>query len=471
GAGQTWDEDVNWSAGRNYITNLLSLDFSEGAWRWNFQHPPIMKYVAGLGAQLADGYGPARALSAMIVAAACALLVPIGRRLRSLPTGVLAGMIAALSPHIIAHGKVVGHEAPTLLWWALGVWLAITAHRPQSEPFIDRQRALIGRMFVIGLVFGLAVFSRFVNALMAPALGCLLLLYAPPDMRKRTVIAGLVIIPVVACVIGYVTWPLLWHGPIDHLIAAWHKLKKPHGGEPFLGPFTDAPSRIYFVVYLVVTAPAGILALAGAGLARRNRTTVALLIWMAAPLLVCLSPVRQDGVRYIMPSLLALAMAAALGLELMATWLARRQSDAVRRRVLAGAGALVAIYLAITCARIHPYYLDYYNELVGGPATVARHRWFEIAWWGEGLSPAIDYLNEHAEAGARVHKRCVAPSHLAWLRTDLWATEASTMRAADWILIYAPATGRCTPPADFQLAFETEVEGAPLAQVYRRVIN
>src|SRR5262249_29727796 len=24
--GQTWDEDVNWSAGKNYITNLLALD-------------------------------------------------------------------------------------------------------------------------------------------------------------------------------------------------------------------------------------------------------------------------------------------------------------------------------------------------------------------------------------------------------------------------------------------------------------
>ena len=28
GAGQTWDEDVNWAAGRNYVTNVLALDFS-----------------------------------------------------------------------------------------------------------------------------------------------------------------------------------------------------------------------------------------------------------------------------------------------------------------------------------------------------------------------------------------------------------------------------------------------------------
>ncbi|TMQ18142.1 MAG: hypothetical protein E6J91_08750 [Deltaproteobacteria bacterium] len=28
GFGQTWDEDINWGAGRNYITNLVALDFN-----------------------------------------------------------------------------------------------------------------------------------------------------------------------------------------------------------------------------------------------------------------------------------------------------------------------------------------------------------------------------------------------------------------------------------------------------------
>jgi len=81
GAGQTWDEDVNWSAGRNYVTNGLALDFSPASWTWNYQHPPVSKYAAGIGAQLADGYGPARAVSALLIALACGLLVFIGRRL------------------------------------------------------------------------------------------------------------------------------------------------------------------------------------------------------------------------------------------------------------------------------------------------------------------------------------------------------------------------------------------------------
>jgi len=42
--------------------------------------------------------------------------------------------------------------------------------------------------------------------------------------------------------------------------------------------------------------------------------------WLAIPLLVAASPVRQDGVRYVMPALLAIAMIAASGV----TWLASK---------------------------------------------------------------------------------------------------------------------------------------------------
>ena len=77
GAGQTWDEDVNWAAGRNYVTNLLDGDFSVLAWRWNYEHPPVMKILAGIGAQLADGFGPARALSALWVRPELGALVEI----------------------------------------------------------------------------------------------------------------------------------------------------------------------------------------------------------------------------------------------------------------------------------------------------------------------------------------------------------------------------------------------------------
>lgn len=480
GAGQTWDEDVNWSAGRNYVTNWLALDFRPGSWEWNQEHPPVMKYIAGIGAQWADGYDPARALSALLVALGCGLLVPIGRRLFSLRVGALAGVAAALSPHLIAHGKVVGHEAPTVLWWALGIWLALRAHDAPagslgSAPEADRagRDPLPGRLAVIGLVVGLAVSSRFVNGLLGVLAGAIMLVMAPPGRRWRTLGLGLAIAVPVALVVGVAVWPRLWDAPIAHLQEAWATLRRPHAPEPFLGRITSTPPRYYFAVYLVATAPAGLLVGAALWLARavrrgraELRATLIMSLWLVVPMIVALSPVRQDGVRYIMPCLLALALAAAAGLDAAASW-AATSLGARGRRVFAGLAGLLVIYLAVTSARVHPYYLDYYGEHVGGPAGVAERKWFEVAWWGEGIADAIEHVNRHAPEGARVYKRCVEPSHLTWLRADLWAREAQRPEQADWLVVYQPAWRHCPVPAGATLVHEVSAQGAPLVRVYR----
>jgi hypothetical protein len=155
--------------------------------------------------------------------------------------------------------------------------------------------------------------------------------------------------------------------------------------------------------------------------------------------------------------------------DVAAAWLGTRlrarglSSD----RVFALLAVVLLAYLGITAARIHPYYLDYYGEHVGGPAGVAEHRLFEVGWWGEGIADAVDYVNEHAAAGARVHKRCVAPSHLTWLRADLWPHEAYRIERADWMMVYAPASSDCPLPSGAVLAHEVSAQGAPLVRVYR----
>ncbi len=457
--GQTWDEDVNWSAGRNYITNLLSFDFRESSWKWNYEHPPVMKYLAGIGAQFADGYTASRLISAIFGAAACALLVPIGTRLYNLRVGVLAGFIAALTPHLLAHSKVVGHEAPTVFFWALTIWLSLRAHDPNEDRF-----RLHKRFALIGVVLGLAIFSRYINGLLAPLVGLILLLQAPKEARKQTLILGMTIIPLAALLTCFLVWPRMWSHPLMHMQESWAKLKKPHGLEPYLGAMTDTPGPSYFFVYLWATAPLGVLLLAKVWLLRlailRERSSILLLLWMAMPFVVSLSPVRQDGVRYIMPALLAMSLAAAAGLDSL---------ERVHRHLkFPWLGGALSCYLIIVCLRIHPFYLDYYGEQVGGPSRVALSKNFEIAWWGEGMNEALDYLNANAEPGAKVYKRCFEPGHLAWMRGDLWPTEVRRPELAEWILVYQPSVRSCNLPEGAKLVFESSAQGAPLAQVYRR---
>ena len=497
-AGQTWDEDTNWAAGRNYITNLLDLDFSDAAWSWNYEHPPVMKLLDGIGAQLADGFGPARALSALWISLGCALLVPIGARLFRFRVGVLAALIATLLPPMVAHGQIVGHESPTVLWWALGVLLALGVH--DYLPSGDRGlRALRFRLAWIGVVIGVAIGSRFVNGLLGPLCALIVVVQAPPRWRTPTIAWGAVLMPLLAILTFYVLWPRLWGHPFAALGASFDRLDALHAPEPFLGAITDQPGRHYFVVYLFATLPAGVLLGVAAWIARavrdRDRASLLVLAWLIAPLLVAASPVRQDGVRYVMPCLLALAVMAAAGFDaivLAADRLVQRlrgqrdilpgpvgrpgsspsASQSIRlargRLPFAVVAGAVCVYLGVTLARTAPYYLDYFGEHVGGAGTVVERRWFETAWWGEGLDRAVAHVNEHAAPGAKVHRECILPNHLAWFREDLWTPMTRDPRDAAWIVAYAPATRPCPVPPDARQVFAVVHDGAVLAVVYRR---
>ena len=468
GFGQTWDEDVNWAAGRNYITNVLSLDVRGDSWIWNFEHPPVMKYLAGIGAQFADGYGPARALSAVWTALGCALLVPIGARLYRLRVGVLAAAIAALLPPLVAHGQIVGHESPTVLWWSLGILLALGVHDGLPGEVYPARKLIRRRLVWVGVVVGVAFASRFVNGLIGPACLAIAVIGARPGWRWQVLRDGLVILPATAALVLYAVWPRLWAHPFAALADSFAKLARTHSPEPFLGTITAHPGPHYFLVYLVATLPLGVLAGVVAGAVRagrgRERAGLIVLVWFVVPLAAAASPVRQDGVRYVMPCLTALALVSAVGWDWIATALERRW-----RRAFGAVAAVVVAYLAVVLVRIHPYYLDYFAEQVGGTGTVATHGWFETAWWGEGVDRAVDYVNAHAAPNAHVYRECIEPAHLAWFREDLWTPMTRDPNQADWLVTYAPASHTCPIPRDARRVFEVTADGAVLAEVWTRV--
>jgi hypothetical protein len=157
----------------------------------------------------------------------------------------------------------------------------------------------------------------------------------------------------------------------------------------------------------------------------------------------------------------ALAMIGAAGIDQLATWLRWRAV------FLALSTALLA-YLAIVLIAIHPYYLDYFAEQVGGTGRVAAHGTFETAWWGEGVDRAVAYVNDHAAPAAAVDRDCIEPVHLAWFRADLWPSLTHSPGEAAWIIRYAPASHPCPVPPDARRVFEVTADDAVLAEVYER---
>src|SRR5262249_47326650 len=152
-------------------------------------------------------------------------------------------------------------------------------------------------------------------------------------------------------------WPRMWHDAIPHLQQAWDVLKIQHLPETYLGREVQVPPWHYFPVYLAATTPLLVLILAfiagGARAAlKRERAFLVVAVWLLARSGVAFSPVRQDGMRYILPVLVPVALAAGAGLDLVM---------AHAPRVVFFLGLTVVAYLGWTCQRIAPYYIDYFN--------------------------------------------------------------------------------------------------------------
>jgi 4-amino-4-deoxy-L-arabinose transferase-like glycosyltransferase len=463
-AGQTWDEDVYYGAGRCYIEGLLGLDFRASTYAANFEHPAAAKWLYGPATLISDSFDPPRALAAVVSALTCAFLFLAGRDLVSRRVGLLGALLAVVTPHLIAHGKVIGLESPTGLFYTLAVWLFFRGTR--------RGESNTGLHLAAMSFAGLAIATRILNlSVLIPIALCYVVACRGTLWRERRfpVPITLGLAPILIVVAFFGLWPYLWGDTAAHLGETLTHWKPDPNLEFWLGRKQEA-TWAYFPTYLAVTTPAPALLLSLAGLlalaVRPSLGHLTLLAWVVAPFLVALSPLARDGVRYLYPALFPACLLAALGLDGIVALLARllrRASSPVRLPALALLGAALVVYVALRALSIHPYYLDYYNELVGGTRTVAKRNLFEFAWWGEGLEDAVSYINRRAPRGAKV-RVWANPRHIIHLRPDIVWTESL---AVDYILYNSLFNDPIRAP-DFRPVYSARAAGMPLATVYER---
>ena len=461
-AGQTWDEDVYWASGRNFMQNLLSADFRAESWIWNSEHPALAKWIYGTAALHSDSFEPARLVSLILGAATCALLYLVGRDLISRRVGFLGAGLSIVMPHIIGHHKIIGLETPTALLYTLVLWLFYRAvRRGGNNPLY----------LLTGLCVGLAAATRVFNisVLIVPLVLYLLANHREILQRRRfPVPITLGLLPVVALITFVGLWPYLWENPMRHLGLMLSHWEPDKFLEWYLGK-KQLPHWYYFPLYFSVTMPVGALGALALYFGRlvqiRDRAHLYLLLWFLAPFVVMLSPLARDGVRYLYPALFAACLLMAAGLDWLAGLLARLvRRGGLQKPLMAVLGTALGLYVFYCSSTVHPYYLDYYNELTGGPAKVAEGHVFEIGWWGEGLKEANDYISKRAPRGARV-MIYAHPAHVVRLRPDL--RQVSFIPQADYIIFNDLFNNR--PKSDkHRVTYVVRAAGAPLAWVYER---
>jgi len=456
--GGTWDEDIYYNSAYHYYFNLKNLDFSRASWGWNFEHPPVAKYIYLPGAWLSQklpadpafrtgvNYLPLRVESALMGALTCVLVFLIGLQVfGSFWTGLFAGITLAFLPQFVAYGKLVSLESPQTLFLtgALYFFLKTITRRVKPIPPVGWNRALL---FVFS---ALAFATRYSSGLVFGWMGLVLLVKAFRT-KRRTDLAKAFFLPLSLLIFSFafliLIWPWLWHNPLGDFIKSFS-----FSGQHFRLSGLEVG---YYFKYLFFTTPLVVLisAVLGAGRARGVKV-VALLLWVLIFAGQGLTGLKGGGVRYALMTLPAIAVLSALGINTVL--------EKVRFKILAL--LVLVFYLVSSSLTVYPYLMDYYSESVG-LAWGAHKKGLSFGFRGEGIKRTIDWLNTNAKAGSKV-AIIATPDEAPPLRAD-FERQASPTGETDYIVALPPYL--FSGGSEWELVYEEKVAGVvALAAIYK----
>jgi 4-amino-4-deoxy-L-arabinose transferase-like glycosyltransferase len=361
------------------------------------------------GKPLAAVYGPSDGLlvaarwptvvftSLLVVAVYFAIKSSLGRG-----PAVLAGIFLAFDPFYVSFSRLLGNDAPHATFAILAaVFFSLAWQRHTRRWFL-----------VCGACCGLAVLSKAQALMLVPLILIIsLVLYAlqpreARNWRQLAVSVGLCYGAMALTV--FVIWPSMWVQPLQtigqEINAARTRIINPHPtGNFFWGQAVADPSWLFYPVtvflrstpWVLIGAATTLVSLA-AWLRNRSRSCIPpRIVWIlcfwaiASAYVVTLSLAAEKSDRLILPSFLALDVLGAIGWGSILDAVAARWRPS-RAQTMASLGvAVLALAQVALCLPNHPYYLSYFNPVLGG-APAATH--LTLLGWGEGLEQAGRYL-------------------------------------------------------------------------------
>lgn len=409
-----------------------------------------------------------------------ALLVPLIylllRRLVSPLAAMLASLLIALSPYLIAHGRLLHLDALLTSFATLCVLFLL----------VDMQEGSWRWLAGSGVCAGLALLTKGPALILLPFVGLAMCVPAAQrllaDLRggARPNVAALAWQVVrryliwlgVAALVVVALWPALWVQPVWILNNYWAEIRdngaRANGdGQFFMGQAIADPGPLFYLVAGAFhTTPAMLagLALAPLGLAlaepRQRRPLLVLLafvlFWTAV---MTVGPKKFD--RYTLPTWPALLVLAAVGLASLHALALRLQKKTVATWAV---GSIIAAALAVDAAQlwqIRPYFLSYYNPLLGGGAAAQRNL---LIGWGEGMEQVASYLNEQPNPGNEPVLSTLGATLRPFLSAPIRPIERYGSDRASYAVVYHESLQRAADPP----LYAKIQQGVPLKQI---VIN
>jgi hypothetical protein len=405
-----------------------------------------------------------------------------------------AGLLLALDPFHAAFSRVLHHDALSTTFMTLSLLMAL---------FYWGRGASRRWLVASGILAGLGFLSKSPALFLNPFIA-LIGLWALWSRRARgqaltwqdvagTLGEGLAWFGC-AAVTFVILWPAMWVIPLDTLrtvfvIGSKYASGGHAKGNYFLGSVSQDPGPLFYpVTWLLRSSPLVWLGLIAAALhwARRRTRPAGEWAgqaagqpsprpvagssnpgWLIPPLGVLLLYVllfvafmtwgekKQD--RYILSIFPVLNIVAAVGL----VWGVRRLfSVSGRLQASRYAWLVLPLILLVQGSLVvvnYPYYLTYYNPLLGGMRSAEQ--WVTVGW-GEGLDLAADYLNHKPDAQKlRVsawYQSTFAPYFVG--EAISYSQEKGKAMAGDYVVFYINQLQRRFPDDELFRYFETRYE-------------
>jgi hypothetical protein len=353
---------------------------------------------------------------ALVTAALVTLIAGLAWQLFGPLVGTLTGLLVGLEPFYLAISQLVHMDAILSGCMVASVLAALVAWTRGG-----------GRGWLVGsgILAGLAILSKVPAVFLlafVPTLGIGLalpaLLGASADRRTALLrVTGDVLIWGLATVAAFVIfWPSIWVlGPVE-VLGRVADFTRETGGQPheqgtfFWGSQTADPGPLFYPVAMAFRlAPITLFGLVLVAACWRRlapadaRPALALIAYgVGFLLMMTLGAKKLD--RYVLPVFPALGVIAALGIAAAYRWLrdwmaaASPASQSTMLPWKGTAAALVVVLAAWPAATTSPYYLSYYNPLLGGGPGAQRT---VMVGNGEGLDQVAAWLND--QPGAADH--------------------------------------------------------------------